>query len=68
MHPTSGDDDGLSARRAKVIFDRMVSEGVTPERLEMKGFGSDQPLVPETQRGAKQINDRVEFIILEKGI
>ena len=36
------------------------------ENIEVRGFGGTKPLVPASQKGAAQINDRVELIILER--
>ena len=40
--------------------------GVEPERVDAKGIGSKRPLVAKGKKGAEEINDRVEFIILER--
>jgi len=40
--------------------------GSAPARLEARGFGGNKPLVSPDQRGAAKINDRIEFIILER--
>ena len=66
VHPRGGGDDALSEKRAEEIRKWLVQWGVEPERIEAKGIGSKRPLVAKTKRGADEINDRVEFIILER--
>jgi uncharacterized protein (TIGR03382 family) len=66
VHPRNSRDQELSAKRAEAVRAWLVQWGVEPERIEARGLGSTKPLVPATQRGAEQVNDRVEFILLEK--
>lgn len=59
------DRNDLSTQRAKAIKNFLVGQGINPERLTYKGFGSSQPIYPipekdETQRAA---NRRVEIEI-----
>jgi hypothetical protein len=65
----SGDPDAdqtRSEKRAQAVRDWLVQWGIAPGRLDARGFGSAKPLVPANQRGAAKINDRIEFIILER--
>jgi len=55
-----------SEKRAQAVRDWLVQFGIAPARLEARGFGGSKPLVPPDQRGAAKINDRIEFIILER--
>jgi outer membrane protein OmpA-like peptidoglycan-associated protein len=68
VQPTSNAtaDQRLSEQRAKVVRDWLVEWGIDPLRLQAAGFGGTKPLVPPTDRGAAQINDRLDFIILER--
>ena len=59
-------DQVLSDTRAKAVLDWLVHWGVDAKRLEPRGFGGSKPLVPADQKGAAQVNDRVELIILER--
>lgn len=68
VHPRGGGDQDLSEKRAKAIREWLVQWGIEPERVESRGLGSSRPLVPKKQKGAAQLNDRVEFIILEKDV
>jgi OOP family OmpA-OmpF porin len=50
----------LSQRRAQSVADFLVSQGIDRERLEVRGFGFDQPL-PGTRAAAGE-NRRVEAV------
>jgi outer membrane protein OmpA-like peptidoglycan-associated protein len=68
VQPTSNaqKDQELSDNRAAEVRDWLIHWGITASRLDVRGFGGTKPLVPASQRGAAQINDRVELIILER--
>jgi len=68
VHPRGSGDASLSEKRAKAVREWLVQWGIEPERVESRGLGSTRPLVPKKQKGAAQLNDRVEFIILEKDV
>ncbi len=50
----------LSQRRAQAVADYLVAQGVTPARLEVRGFGYDRPL-PGRPASARE-NRRVEAV------
>jgi outer membrane protein OmpA-like peptidoglycan-associated protein len=68
VQPSGSDsaDLRLSEQRAKAAREWLVEYGIDPLRLQASGFGSKKPLVPPSQKGAKDINDRIELIILER--
>ncbi|HTJ44962.1 MAG TPA: choice-of-anchor D domain-containing protein [Kofleriaceae bacterium] len=66
VQPRGGGDEDLTEKRAEAVRQWLIKRGIEPERLESKGMGSTRPLVPKGQKGAAAINDRVEFIIMEK--
>jgi len=68
VQPTSSAsaDKTLSEQRAKAVRDWLVEYGIDPLRLQASGFGGTKPLVPASSKGAQQINDRLELIILER--
>jgi outer membrane protein OmpA-like peptidoglycan-associated protein len=59
-------DQKLSEARAKAIKDWLVDRGIDALRLQTSGYGGQKPLVPANSKGAQEINDRVELIILER--
>ncbi len=64
---TSSWDFKLSVRRAKRIHDYLIQEGVSPERLEFRGYGNWQMAYPNAVSAEQQaLNRRVEIKILEE--
>ncbi|MEP3387466.1 MAG: OmpA family protein [Reichenbachiella sp.] len=55
----------LSEARAKAVVDYLVAKGLNEFRLEFKGYGSSQPIVPNDTPQNQALNRRVEFVILE---
>jgi outer membrane protein OmpA-like peptidoglycan-associated protein len=55
----------LSNRRAKAVFDYLVKKGISPKRLQWKGYGESVPLTENTTEEGRAINRRVEFIVLQ---
>ena len=65
-HTDSDGDDAfnqtLSEKRAKTVMDKMVSMGISPDRLESKGWGESKPISGNTTPEGKANNRRVEFV------
>jgi outer membrane protein OmpA-like peptidoglycan-associated protein len=53
----------LSQKRAKSVYDYLVSHGIDATRLTYKGYGDTSPLVPNDTPEHKQMNRRTEFKI-----
>jgi len=68
VQPTNDQDadQAKSDKRAQAVREWLIQFGIAPARLEARGFGGEKPLVPPDKRGAAKINDRIEFIILER--
>lgn len=62
------DDKGISAARAKFVYDFLRKGGIRPRRMSHKGLGGSKPLFPlPEENGAKQVaNRRVEIKIIAK--
>ncbi len=62
------DDILLSSKRAKAVLDYLVSKGVTKERIQYIGYGSNRPKfkIPEKNGYEALMNRRVEIVIQEK--
>ena len=62
------DDILLSSKRAKAVLDYLVSKGVTKERIQYIGYGSNRPKfkIPEKNVYEALMNRRVEIVIQEK--
>lgn len=64
---SDGEDDynlELSQKRAEAVKIAMIELGVEEARLETKGLGESQPMMPNSSPEAKAQNRRVEFIKL----
>ncbi len=55
----------LSQNRADSVRDYLLGKGIKSSRIEAKGFGFDQPLVPNDSDVNRAKNRRVEFKILK---
>jgi len=55
----------LSQARADVVKAVLAGKGISSERMTAKGYGSTQPLVPNTSEENRQINRRIDFKITE---
>jgi OOP family OmpA-OmpF porin len=51
----------LSERRAKRVMDYLVTKGITPERLQAKGYGSTRPVASNATEEGRAQNRRVEL-------
>ena len=66
VHPRGADDQALSQKRADAVRAWLVQWGIEEGRIEARGLGSAKLLVPKGRRGAREVNDRVEIIIVER--
>ena len=67
-----GDDDDnmvLSTKRTETVVDYMIKQGISPLRLDSKGYGETNPIASnETEQGRAK-NRRTEFFFsLQKDI
>ncbi len=56
----------LSARRAHSVMTYLIAKGVSPDRLESKGYGEDKPLFDNATASGRSGNRRIEFLVLDK--
>lgn len=56
----------LSINRAKAVYERLVEKGIEPERLFYSGCGDENPVAPNTYRWGRDLNRRIEIVLLEK--
>lgn len=54
----------LSVERVKTVRDYLLSKGVEADRVEFVGFGGEQPLTDNDSASGREINRRVEFVII----
>jgi outer membrane protein OmpA-like peptidoglycan-associated protein/tetratricopeptide (TPR) repeat protein len=53
----------LSEQRAKSVYQYLVNHGVNSAKLQFKGYGKQQPVVPNTTEQNRAKNRRTEFKI-----
>lgn len=56
----------LSSSRAWAVYSYLVKKGISPARLQPKGYGSDKPIASNRSAWGRARNRRVEIIILKK--
>lgn len=56
----------LSEDRARSVMDYLIAQGLPKERLESVGYGDSKPIAPNLTARGRELNRRVEFIVLEK--
>ena len=54
----------LSEKRAQSVNNYLIENGIDPERLITKGYGSDQPIADNATEEGRQKNRRIEFKII----
>ncbi len=56
----------LSKDRAKAVADHLIKAGIDASRLEVEGYGDTRPIAPNLTPRGRELNRRVEFVILER--
>lgn len=56
----------LSEDRARSVMEYLVAQGIDKERMESVGYGDSKPIAPNLTARGRELNRRVEFIVLEK--
>ncbi|MBC7391193.1 MAG: OmpA family protein, partial [Opitutaceae bacterium] len=60
------DNKKLSQERAAKVLNYLFGKGVEFYRMQAKGYGESEPLVPNTSDESRYMNRRVEFKIVKK--
>jgi outer membrane protein OmpA-like peptidoglycan-associated protein len=66
-----GSDDfnlTLSRKRADAVKEQLVAKGISPDRITTKGYGKQFPVAGNDSAGGRQLNRRVEVLILNEGV
>jgi len=60
--------EGISIKRAKTVYNFLLSNGISADRITYKGFASTRPIypLPEKNEDERVANRRVEILIIEK--
>ena len=56
----------LSINRAKAVYERLVAKGIAEDRLFYSGCGDANPVASNSYRWGRDLNRRIEIVILEK--
>jgi outer membrane protein OmpA-like peptidoglycan-associated protein len=56
----------LSQKRAESVMEYLINKGVSPDRLQAKGYGESRPIRPNFSARNRRKNRRVEFRILKR--
>ncbi|WP_017731384.1 OmpA family protein [Nafulsella turpanensis] len=54
----------LSEKRARAVYNFLVEAGISPSRLQAKGYGQSKPIAPNDTEENRQKNRRIEFRVL----
>ncbi len=55
----------LSERRAQAVVDYLLGKGISPDRLEIRAFGENNPVERNNTAEGRRLNRRVEFREME---
>ncbi|MBN1207393.1 MAG: OmpA family protein [Myxococcaceae bacterium] len=56
----------LSKDRAQAVAAHLIKAGIDASRLEVEGYGDARPIAPNLTPRGRELNRRVEFVILER--
>lgn len=63
-HVCCSNDFELSVARARMVYDFLLSQGISKIRLDYQGFGNKVPLFEEVDEESRALNRRVEIEVL----
>ncbi|MEL6923614.1 MAG: OmpA family protein [Bacteroidota bacterium] len=55
----------LSQNRARAVATYLIRHGIDPKRTHYKGFGSTSPIASNDTEAGRQMNRRVEFLVIQ---
>ncbi|MEO6759518.1 MAG: OmpA family protein [Saprospiraceae bacterium] len=58
------DNQQLSERRARAVYDFLLNKNIPANRIQWKGFGETRPVADNTTESGRQQNRRVECVVL----
>jgi len=64
---TDAINNPLSLARARSVMAYLARNGVAPERMEARGYGSTQPIASNGTREGRAMNRRVELRVIDGG-
>lgn len=54
----------LSEKRARSVYNYLITKGISPKRLSARGWGPIKPVASNDTDSGRQLNRRIEFTIL----
>jgi len=57
----------LSDNRSQSVYDYLARQGIELDRIQYEGFGERKPIAANDTDDGRQMNRRVEFVVLELG-
>lgn len=57
----------LSRRRAEAVRATLITQGVSPDRIEARGYGEANPVASNDNAAGRQQNRRVEIVFSDQG-
>lgn len=57
-------NQALSQNRAKAVYDYLVQNGITAERLQYKGYGETEPIADNNTEEGRSVNRRTAFTVI----
>lgn len=64
---TTAYNENLSMRRALAVKNFFVKAGISPSRIQAKGFGETRPLMQNSDEIGRAVNRRVEIYVVRLG-
>ncbi|MEO9869502.1 type IX secretion system membrane protein PorP/SprF [Ekhidna sp.] len=56
----------LSRYRALAVYNYLVSRGIDPAKMNVIGYGENQPLYPNDTKENRELNRRIEIVFIRK--
>ena len=60
----AGDLQVLTQERAQAIADKMMSVGIGQNRIDVKGYGGESPVAPNTTNANRAKNRRIDVLLI----